>query len=230
MTETTVNALLRVQQRIRNAERTAGRSTGSVRLVAVSKTFPASSIQELRQAGQTAFGENYAQEFLEKAVELNHIDIEWHFIGSLQSNKTRSIAEYSHWVHTVDRKKIAQRLSDQRPANLSPLNVCIQVNVSEEPGKMGCTLRQATELAYQLIDLPKLRLRGLMCIPERTTDTARLAHQFAQLRGLFDKLNSNNFQLDTLSMGMSSDLELAIAEGATLVRVGTALFGERQAV
>jgi len=216
-----------VQQRIARAAADAGRPADAVRLIAVSKTVPAEAVRAAFAAGARAFGENYVQELVEKADSLSGLAIEWHFIGPLQSNKTRAVAERAHWVHSIDRLKIAERLAEQRPPGLPALNVCVQVNVSGETSKSGVPLEQAEALARAVAALPNLQLRGLMCIPEPTQDTARLAGQFAQLRALKDRLNAGGLRLDTLSMGMSRDLELAVAEGATMVRVGTAIFGTR---
>lgn len=227
MTDTVSMALEAVTRRIRQAEKQASRPAGAVQLIAVSKTFPASAVREACAAGQAAFGENYVQEFADKVAELKDLPIEWHFIGPIQSNKSRIVAECAHWVHSVDRLKIAQRLSAQRPQDRTPLNVCLQVNVSGEDSKSGCAPDAVLALADQVAALPALRLRGLMCIPEPTPDLARLAGQFALLRTLADRLRDRGHALDTLSMGMSSDLELAIREGATMVRVGTAIFGAR---
>lgn len=206
----------------------AGRATGDCNLLAVSKTFPLNAIRLLYADGQRAFGENYVQELQEKAAQSKDLpDIEWHFIGPLQSNKTRPVAELSHWVHSIERLKIAERLSAQRPATMPDLNVCLQVNVSGEASKSGCTLEEATVLAHAIAALPRLKLRGLMCIPEPTPDLARLAGQFRSLRLLAEQLKAQGLALDTLSMGMSADMALAVAEGATLVRVGSAIFGAR---
>lgn len=202
-------------------------------LLAVSKTKPASDLREAANAGQLAFGENYLQEALEKIEALSDIpDIEWHFIGPIQSNKTRSIAEHFHWTHSVDRLKIAQRLNDQRPNNLPPLNICLQVNVDNEESKSGCRLDELPELAAAIHQLPRLKLRGLMAIPDPGQPEEDLRASFQALANALDKLKQQNdlpdtLSLDTLSMGMSGDLELAIAEGATMVRIGTALFGVR---
>lgn len=227
MSQSIVGALNCVEQRIRDAERASGRPDGSVRLVAVSKTVSSLSIREAWEAGQRVFGESYVKEWIDKEQQLLGIDVEWHFIGPLQSNKTRPIAERAHWVHSVDRWKIAERLSFQRPSLLPPLNICIQVNVSGEESKNGCTLDEVAALAYQIVMLPRLQLRGLMCVPEHTTDTAKLTYQFALLRQLVAELNKQGLNLDTLSMGMSSDMELAIREGATIVRIGSDIFGRR---
>jgi len=195
-----------------------------VGLLAVSKTKPASDLREAFSAGLRDFGENYLQEALGKQTELSDLPLIWHFIGPIQSNKTRAIAENFAWVHSVDRLKIAQRLSEQRPADLPPLNICIQVNVSGEASKSGCTPEDLPALAQAISALPNLRLRGLMAIPEPTEDSDEQNAAFAAVRTLQDQLN---LPLDTLSMGMSHDLEAAIAQGATWVRIGTALFGAR---
>ena len=198
-----------------------------MQLLAVSKTWLASSVREAAAAGQHAFGENYVQEACNKAAELADPGLEWHFIGPLQSNKTRQVAENFAWVHSVDRLKIAERLASQRPQELPALQVCIQVNVSGEASKSGCTPDDLVTLAHAVAALPRLRLRGLMAIPEPSDDSHLQRTRFALLRQLRDRLNSEGLVLDTLSMGMSHDLEAAIMEGATLVRVGTAIFGER---
>jgi pyridoxal phosphate enzyme (YggS family) len=221
------SAIQGVTERIRQAAEQAGRNPASVLLLAVSKTFPAECVREAWQSGQTAFGENYVQEAVEKIQQLAELPLHWHFIGPLQSNKTRLVAEHFDWVHTVERLKIAERLSAQRPAQLAPLQVCIQVNVSGEASKSGCEFADVPALARALQQLPGLQLRGLMCIPEPTEDHQQLRSQFAALRHCLEQLNASGLQLDTLSMGMSADLELAIAEGATMVRVGSAIFGAR---
>jgi pyridoxal phosphate enzyme (YggS family) len=210
-----------VRARIGRAARAAGRDANGVTLLAVSKTHPASRIEEARSAGQLAFGENYVQEALEKMAALPAL--EWHLIGPLQSNKTRLAAERFQWVQTVEREKVARRLAEQRPAQLPPLNVLIQVNASGEPSKSGAGLNDVAALAKAIASLPRLRLRGLMAIPEPGAAPQR----YREMREAYDKLK-RQFEVDTLSMGMSDDLELAIAEGATLVRVGTAIFGERR--
>ena len=199
-------------------------------MLAVSKTWPAASVRQAVAAGQREFGENYVQEAVEKAAELADMvesGLEWHFIGPLQSNKTRLVAENFAWVHSVDRLKIAERLSAQRPSELAPLQVCIQVNVSGEASKSGCTPDQAATLANAVAALPGLCLRGLMAIPEPSDDDRLQRSRFALLRQLRDRLNAEGLSLDTLSMGMSHDLEAAIMEGSTLLRIGTAIFGER---
>jgi PLP dependent protein len=226
---TTISANLQsVGERIAAACAAAGRPPDSVRLLAVSKTWPASCIRDAARAGQRAFGENYVQEALDKIASLSDLNAEWHFIGPLQSNKTRAVAEHFDWVHSVDRLRIAERLSAQRPAGLPPLQACIQVNVSGEQSKSGCSPDEALPLAAAIGGLPRLQLRGLMTVPEATSDAAALAARFAVLRQLRDRINATGLRLDTLSMGMSHDLETAIAEGATIVRVGTAIFGERK--
>jgi pyridoxal phosphate enzyme (YggS family) len=205
----------------------AGRALSSVRLLAVSKTQPAGLIEQAFDAGQTAFGENFVQEGLEKIHLLSALPIEWHFIGAIQANKTKQIAENFHWVHGVDRLKIAERLSAQRPAHLDPLQVCIQVNVSGEASKAGAETEHVVELAKAMTRLPNLRLRGLMTIPAPATDFESQRLPFRALARLRTQLLDAGIAVDTLSMGMSGDLEAAIAEGATIVRVGTAVFGSR---
>jgi hypothetical protein len=200
-------------------------------LLAVSKTFPAEAVVEAMAAGQRAFGENYLQEGLDKMQEVARLQpdtpIEWHFIGPIQSNKTRPIATHFQWVHTVERLKIAQRLSEQRPEELGPLDICIQVNISGEASKSGAGEDELPELARLVAALPNLRLRGLMAIPEATKDEAQQRAAFARLRTLFEALRAEGLALDTLSMGMSGDLKAAVAEGATIVRIGSAIFGAR---
>ena len=235
-----------VRARIERAAMAAGRDPGDVRLLAVGKTFPAGSIAELATLGQQAFGENYLQEALAKMAALAHLRpdaplaasaIEWHFIGPIQSNKTRKIAESFDWVQSVDQERIARRLSEQRPPELPPLQVCLQVNVSGEASKSGCLPGDVAPLAQAIAAMPGIRLRGLMAIPEPSQDARLQATRFAHLRRLLDEVRQvlersglpGADQLDTLSMGMSADLETAIAEGATIVRVGSALFGERPA-
>ncbi|MEC7377834.1 MAG: YggS family pyridoxal phosphate-dependent enzyme [Pseudomonadota bacterium] len=222
-----------VTRRIQKATLQAGRSPGSVRLLAVSKTRPAEDLREAFAAGQVAFGENYLQEALDKQEALADLpDMEWHFIGPIQSNKTRQIASSFDWVHSVDRLKIARRLSEQRDATLPPLNICLQVNINEEESKSGCHLEQLPDLVQAVGELPNLTLRGLMAIPDPSQPEAELRASFRKLANTLKALKSDHPDagpLDTLSMGMSGDLELAIAEGATWVRVGTALFGERPA-
>ncbi|WP_028238421.1 YggS family pyridoxal phosphate-dependent enzyme [Stutzerimonas azotifigens] len=216
--------IAKVGTRIREAAQAAGRSPESVGLLAVSKTQPAAAVREAFAAGLRDVGENYLQEALDKQAELTDLPLTWHFIGPIQSNKTRPIAEHFDWVHSVDRLKVAERLSAQRPAGRAPLNVCLQVNLSGEASKSGCEPDALAELARCVATLPNLRLRGLMAIPAPTDDPAEQHAAFARLRQLRDGLG---LPLDTLSMGMSQDLEAAIAEGATWVRIGTALFGAR---
>lgn len=225
---TIFTALQDVQARIRAACTAAARNDNEVTLLAVSKTFPSRDIRTLYEHGHRAFGENYAQELATKQHELSDCtDLEWHFIGPIQSNKTRLVAENAAWVHTVDRFKIAERLAKQRPSDRQPLNICLQVNVSGEQSKSGIAPNQLLELAQQVSQLPQLKIRGLMCIPEATDNATHLAAQFATLVKLKEQLKQQGFALDTLSMGMSADLELAIASGSTLVRIGSALFGAR---
>ena len=205
----------------------AGRRANDVSLLAVSKTFAPDALREAYRAGQTCFAESYVQEALDKIAALQELPIAWHFIGPIQSNKSRAIAENFSWVHSVDRLKIAERLSAQRPAHLQPLQVCLQVNISLEASKSGVAPYEAGELAHAIAKLPSLKLRGLMAVPAPVDDVAAQRLPFAQLRKLRDQLNQQGLQLDTLSMGMSHDFAAAIAEGATIVRIGTAIFGER---
>ncbi len=224
-----------IKERITQAAMACGRSPEDIKLLAVSKTFPAEDVRTCFESGQRAFGENYVQEGVAKIAALQDLraEIKWHFIGPLQSNKSRDVAENFDWVHSIDRLKIAQRLNDQRPSNLQRLNVCIQVNISGESSKSGVQAHDLVELCKHISGLPNLLLRGLMSIPEPTDDVQaqRKAHQ--QLRELLNQLQQSTeldhqkVQLDTLSMGMSSDIEAAIAEGSTMVRVGTAIFGKR---
>lgn len=216
--------IAKVGERIRAAAQASGRDLDGIGLLAVSKTKPAAAVREAFAAGVRDFGENYLQEALDKQAELSELPLIWHFIGPIQSNKTKPIAEHFAWVHSVDRLKIAQRLSEQRPTGLPPLNICLQVNVSAEASKSGCAPAELAALAQAVSQLPNLRLRGLMAIPEPTDDVAAQRAAFARLRELRDGLP---LPLDTLSMGMSHDLDAAIAEGATWVRIGTALFGAR---
>ncbi|WP_434673028.1 YggS family pyridoxal phosphate-dependent enzyme [Pseudomonas sp. R1-15] len=221
---TIADNIAQVRSRIHAAEQAAQRPGHSVQLLAVSKTKPAQALREAHAAGLRDFGENYLQEALGKQAELTDLPLIWHFIGPIQSNKTRAIAEHFDWVHSVDRLKIAQRLSEQRPADRPPLNICIQVNVSGEASKSGCTPADLPALANAISTLPHLKLRGLMAIPEPTDDRAEQDAAFATVQQLQASLG---LPLDTLSMGMSHDLESAIAQGATWVRIGTALFGAR---
>jgi len=219
-----------VRERIRTAETRFGRPRGSVRLLAVSKTQPASAVAEALRSGQHAFGENYLQEALEKMQALAGESAEWHFIGPLQSNKTKAVAAHFDWVHSLDRLKTARRLSEQRPPERGPLNVCLQVNIDAEPSKSGVEPGELPGLARSVAALANLALRGLMAIPAPSGDFERQRAGFRRLRQLFERLREDGLaELDTLSMGMSNDLEAAIAEGATLVRVGTAVFGPRDA-
>jgi pyridoxal phosphate enzyme (YggS family) len=245
-----------VRSRIAGAAAAAGRDVQGIQLIAVSKAFPPQAIQAAAICGQRAFGENYAQEAVDKIAALaswwskagtdpildgssgtnpgavaaeqpRRLDLEWHFIGPIQSNKTKLLAEHFHWVQSVDRARVAQRLSDQRPPQLPPLQVCIQVNVSGEASKSGVDPSGLVELARQVEGLPRLRLRGLMTVPEANSDASVVRAQFRLLRELWHALAARGFVLDTLSMGMSDDLDVAIAEGATMVRVGRAIFGDR---
>jgi PLP dependent protein len=218
-----------IQARIRQEEQQAGRAAGSVQLLAVSKAQPVSAIRDAFQSGQCLFGENYLQEALEKMAQLADLALEWHFIGPIQSNKSRPIAENFTWAHGVDRLKIAERLSEARPPHLPPLQICLQINVSGEASKAGIAPQEASALAQAVSSLPKLKLRGLMAIPEPTTDVVMQHKQFRMLRETLATLNQQGLSLDTLSMGMSHDFPIAIAEGATIVRIGTAVFGERPA-
>jgi len=220
----------RVKQRITNAADSAGRPAESVTLVAVSKTKPAAMIREAYAAGQTTFGENYLQEATDKIRELADLPLSWHFIGPLQSNKTRIVAENFHWVHTLDRLKIARRLNDQRPAQLPPLQCCIQVNTSGEESKSGVTPEQLPELVSAISQLPRLQLRGLMSIPAPGIEASAAPDApFLALAELLQNCNARypDLALDSLSMGMSRDLEHAVGAGATLVRIGTDIFGQR---
>lgn len=225
---TIASALQAVRQRIELAATAAGRPLAAIQLLAVSKTFPAAAVRQAYTAGQRAFGESYVQEAMDKILALNDLPLKWHFIGPLQSNKTRPIAENFSWVHSVDRARIAERLSAGRPADLPDLQVCLQANISGEASKGGVAPEDLLALARHVQTLPRLKLRGLMAIPEPTADVERQRRDFRTLRELLEQLNSQGFQLDTLSMGMTSDLEAAIAEGATIVRVGSAIFGERE--
>jgi pyridoxal phosphate enzyme (YggS family) len=213
--------------RMANACAAAGRESASVRLLAVSKTFPAQAVAQAHAAGQRDFGENYIQEGVDKIQALAHLPLVWHCIGPIQSNKTRLVAEHFDWVHSVDRLKIAQRLSEQRPSTREPLQVCIQVNVDGGPTKAGVPPEQAAELARQIAGLPGLRLRGIMSIPEPAPDFASALAVHQRSLALYEALKTQGFALDTLSLGMSADLEAAIHAGSTLVRVGSAIFGTR---
>jgi len=215
------------REAIEKASVDALRSPTDVSLLAVSKTFPAESVREAYQGGQFSFGENYLQEALNKMELLKDLPLDWHFIGPIQSNKTRPIAEHFAWVHGVDRLKIAQRLSEQRPSVMPPLNICLQVNVSGEESKSGATLEDIPQLARAVSLLPNLRLRGLMAIPAPSENESEQRIPFSKMRMLLEELNRQGLMLDTLSMGMSHDYPVAIKEGATIVRVGTAIFGVR---
>ena len=205
----------------------AGRDSSEVKLLAVSKTFAPEALREAYRAGQRCFAESYVQEALDKIAALKDLTLEWHYIGPIQSNKTRAIAENFSWVHSVDRLKIAERLSEQRPAHLPSLQLCLQVNISKESSKSGAALEEAGALANAIAKLPNLKLRGLMAVPAPVEEVVAQRLPFTQLRKLRDQLNQQGLQLDTLSMGMSHDFAAAIAEGATIVRIGTAIFGER---
>lgn len=219
--------LIQIHARIARACAAASRSPESVQLLAVSKTFDAQAVREAARAGQHRFGENYLQEALAKQLELADLGLEWHFIGPVQSNKTAELAVHFDWVHGVDRLKIAQRLSAARPAARTPLNVCVQVNISDEVSKSGCRPDQALTLCSEIATLPGLRLRGLMAIPAPPTPGADAQQPFRALRELFEQIRAQGLPLDTISAGMSDDLEAAIAQGSTLVRVGSAIFGTR---
>ena len=226
---TIANNLQLVRSRINAACSRLGRSTDSIRLLAVSKTFPAEAVREAFDAGQRCFGENYVQEAIDKIQALDTLrgEIEWHLIGPLQSNKTRVVAEHFDWVQTVDRLKIAQRLSEQRPDHLPPLQVLVQVNTSGEDTKSGVDPTEALTLAQQVAALPRLTLRGVMALPAPTPDPQAQAAALAQVRVVFDQLKAAGLPIDTLSMGMSGDLEAAVEQGSSMVRVGTAIFGHR---
>tara|TARA_R110000851_G_scaffold67191_6_gene151806 strand:- start:114678 stop:115373 length:696 start_codon:yes stop_codon:yes gene_type:complete len=220
------------QSRINQAAQNCSRSPDEINLLAVSKTKPISDIIAAYQAGQRQFGENYVQEGETKinALQADYPDIEWHFIGPLQSNKTKIVAEHFDWMHTLSRGKIAQRLHEQRPSNKSPLNVCIQVNISQEESKSGinsANFADVATLALTIASLPHLKLRGLMAIPTATDDVQLQQQEFSQLKQLFDQLKQQYPSVDTLSMGMSGDMDIAIANGSTMVRIGSAIFGQR---
>lgn len=221
------SALDAVREQIATTARRCGRQSGDVSLLAVSKTKPASAIRIAHRHGQRCFGESYVQEALAKQQELAGLDIEWHFIGPIQSNKTRDIAAHFDWVHSVERGKIATRLNAQRPVGMPPLNVLLQINVSGESTKSGVAPADARALAHEIALLPNLRLRGLMTVPAPCDDPVAQREPFRQLRELMADLNADGLVLDTLSMGMTHDLDAAVAEGATIVRVGTAIFGAR---
>lgn len=219
--------LPKIRDLLAQATTAAGRDADSVRLLAVSKKQPVSSILDAAGAGQRDFGENQVSEGLQKIEETADKQLIWHFIGHLQTNKTRAVAEHYHWVHSVDRLKTAQRLSRQRPAHLGDLNVCLQVNIDGEQSKSGVTVDDLPKLARQVIDLPGLKLRGLMCLPKLRQDFESQRLPFARLRALADDLKAHGIETDTLSMGMSADYRAAIFEGSTIIRLGTAIFGSR---
>ena len=226
---TVASRLTSLQGRIRELERRYGRAEGSVRLLAVSKTKSADAVREAFEAGQRDFGENQLQEALGKLGSLSELPLAWHFIGHVQSNKTRDIAARFDWVQSIDRERIAVRLNDHRPCGASPLNLCIQVNVSAERSKSGVPPDEVPEFARRILTLPRLRLRGLMAIPSPERDFEAQRHPFRRMRELLHTLQADGMDVDTLSMGMSDDMEAAIAEGATMVRIGTAIFGPRGA-
>ncbi|MDT7526274.1 YggS family pyridoxal phosphate-dependent enzyme [Pseudidiomarina sp. GXY010] len=216
-----------VRNQIKQATQAAQRQPHSVQLLAVSKTKPAADVAAAHAAGQVDFGENYVQEGVQKITQLQHLPLTWHFIGPIQSNKTKDIAEHFAWVHSLDREKIARRLSQQRPAHLPPLQVLIQINIDDESSKAGIAPAQLEQMAQLIASLPQLQLRGLMTIPQADASTDQQAHSFAAMQRLFLQLQTQYDQIDTLSMGMSNDLAAAIAHGSTMVRVGTAIFGAR---
>ncbi|MGB5246056.1 MAG: YggS family pyridoxal phosphate-dependent enzyme [Woeseia sp.] len=217
----------KIHKLLNTAATAAGRSPAAVELLAVSKRQPLQAILELADAGQRQFGENFVQEGIEKISAARRDELTWHFIGHLQSNKTRPVAEHFDWVHTVDRLKIARRLSEHRPPGSAPLNICLQVNIDNEDSKSGAATADVLQLAAAVAELPRLRLRGLMCIPRARDDTEAQRQPFRRLRELFEQLKAAGLELDTLSMGMTADYAAAILEGATMVRIGTALFGPR---
>lgn len=221
------SALAALQAQVRDAEQRYGRAPGSVSILAVGKAKPSSALRALALAGQRDFGENYLQEALEKQRLLADLQLRWHYIGQVQSNKTAEIARQFTWVHSIDRLKIAQRLSQQRLAELPPLQVCVQVNLQNEPGKAGVSVTALPQLVAAIVDLPRLRLRGLMAIPQPSDQFDQQRAVFARVRSLLEQLNAEGYDLDTLSMGMSTDWQAAVAEGATWIRIGTALFGVR---
>ncbi len=222
------NNLAQIHKNISDLCQTWHRKVEDVQLLAVSKTWPVEDIRAAFNAGQTCFGENYLQEAVNKINDLHELEIEWHFIGAIQSNKTRELAEHFDWVHSVDRLKIAHRLSQQRQPSLPPLNICLQVNISQEATKSGLSLNQLPSVVDEVISLPNLALRGLMAIPAKADKLDAQREALAKLRQALTKLQLTHPQLDTLSMGMSDDMEAAIAEGSTMLRIGTAIFGERK--
>jgi len=217
----------KIQDLLAKAAADAGRPAEQIRLLAVSKKKPAEAVLEAYAAGQRDFGENFVQEGLEKIKEVDRDDAIWHFIGHLQSNKTKAVARHFQWVHTIDRLKVARRLSEQRPHHAGDLNVCIEVNIDGEENKSGASVAEVADLAATVAELPRLKLRGLMCLPAIRQDLAAQREPFARLRAILESLNDAGMQLDTLSMGMTADYAAAIQEGATIVRIGTALFGAR---
>jgi pyridoxal phosphate enzyme (YggS family) len=227
MSELIPGRVMAVHDRLARAALAFSRKPGDITLLAVSKTYDHTAVRAAAQSGQRDFGENYLQEALDKQAAVANPDLVWHFIGPIQSNKTRGIAENFAWAHSVDRIKIAERLSAQRPDGMPPLNVCIEVNISGEASKGGATPDSVLQLAEQIADLPRLHLRGLMAIPAPTSDLVQQRSAFYRVRTLFNTLNARGLKLDTLSMGMSGDFEAAIAEGSTMVRIGTAIFGAR---
>jgi len=216
-----------LNQRIHRAKEKFSRTAENIDLMAVSKTRPAQAIREAYAAGISNIGENYLQEAVEKIQQLKELPVTWHFIGPIQSNKTSTISEHFHWVHSIDRLKIAQRLNNQRPTALAPLNVCIQVNIDDEASKSGISLEALPKLAQEIASLPRLRLRGLMAIPKASNEIKKQRASFARLHEAFLLLQQHHAHLDTLSMGMSKDMEAAIAEGTTILRIGTDIFGAR---
>jgi hypothetical protein len=220
-------ALAQIRQRISDAERRYDRVPNSVQLLAVSKTKPEAAIQAAIDAGQTCFAENYLQEAVKKIMHFNNPHLVWHFIGSIQSNKTREIALHFQWVHTIDRIKVARRLSEQRPDHLPPLNVCLQINISGETSKSGISPFELKQLVNDCSSLPNIKIRGLMAMPAQVSDFEKQRAPFRELRLLLIELQAKHPEMDTLSMGTTNDLEAAIAEGATMVRIGTAIFGAR---
>jgi len=224
----TVTAIKEIRDRIRAAETRFGRRPGSVRLLAVSKTKPVEMVLRAIECGQTEFAENYVREAVEKITRIERAGLTWHFIGPVQSNKTKPIAAHFDWVHSLDRLKIAERLNAARPDHLSPLEVCLQINISHEASKSGVSADELHELAMACNELPRLRLRGLMALPAPVTDFDQQRLSFYEVKMLFEKLKQALPELDTLSMGTTQDMEAAVAEGATMVRIGTALFGPRE--
>lgn len=217
----------KIQDLLAKAAADAGRSPDEVRLLAVSKKKPAAAVLEAYAAGQRDFGENFVQEGLEKIEAVNQVDVIWHFVGHLQANKTRDVARHFQWVHTIDRFKIARRLNEQRPEDAPPLNVCIEVNIDAEASKSGASVDEVASLAAAVDELPRLKLRGLMCLPAIRDTFEEQRRPFARLRELLQSLNASGLSMDTLSMGMTADYAAAIREGATIVRIGTAIFGAR---